>query len=93
MHIIQVPSARTCKLPGGEWLNLGGIIRRELFPRKMPSQIRSIQIENTPMLVMVIWSNGSSSFYRRSQAEALLEAWGEAKGVDKERAKGETAIA
>lgn len=69
MQIIQVPSVFTCKLPGGEWLNL--------------AQVRSIQIENTPLLVMVIWSNGDRSFYRHLQAKALLEAWAEAKGVDK----------
>ena len=69
MHIIQVPSVFTCKLPGGEWLNL--------------AQIRSIQIEDSPLLVRVVWANGDNSFYRGKYAVALLEAWGEAKGVDK----------
>lgn len=69
MHIIQVPSVFTCKLPGGEWLNL--------------AQIRALQIEETPLLVMVIWTNGDHSFYRGVSARALLEAWAEAKGVDK----------
>ncbi len=69
MHIIQVPSVFTCKLPGGEWLNL--------------AQIRSIQTEEYPLLIAVIWANGDRSFYRNHQANALLEAWAEAKGVDK----------
>ncbi len=69
MHIIQVPSVFTCKLPGGEWLNL--------------AQIRSLEIEDNPLTVLVTWSSGGHQVYRGVQAFALIEAWAEAKGVDK----------
>ena len=67
MHIIQVPSVFTCKLPGGRWLNL--------------AQARSIQEE--PTMVLVTWSNGNQEIFRGHQARAILEALASAPGVDK----------
>jgi len=58
-----------CNLPGGERLNL--------------AQIRSLQFEEPPLVVMVIWANGDRSIYRQAQALALLEAWDEATSASK----------
>ena len=51
----------TCNLPGGERLNL--------------AQIRSLQFEEPPIVVMVVWTNGDRSIYRGSDALDLLMAW------------------
>ena len=53
-----------CKLSDGDWINL--------------AHIRSLQFEEPPLLVMVIWANGDKSFYRSGDALALLLAWDEA---------------
>lgn len=69
MQIIQVPSVFSCKLPGGEWLNL--------------ALIRRLQLKSDPFAVAVTWANGDSQEYRGDKAAALLEAWEEAKSIDK----------
>lgn len=67
MHIIQVPSVFTCKLPGGRWLNL--------------AQARSFQQERD--LVLITWSNGNQEIFRAHQARAILETLALVPGVDK----------
>lgn len=69
MQIIQVPSVFGCKLPGGEWLNL--------------ALIRRLQLKSDPFAVAVTWTNGDDQEYRGDKAAALLEAWEEAKSIDK----------
>jgi len=70
MHIIKVPSVFTCKLPGGEWLNL--------------ALIRRLQAEYIPTTtVLITWDNSDTSIYRGDKAIAIIEAWSEIKGIDK----------
>ena len=54
----------TCKLSGDHRVNL--------------AQIRCLQFEEPPLVVMVIWANGDRSIYRGTDAFILLEAWDEA---------------
>jgi len=70
MHIIKVPAVFTCKLPGGEWLNL--------------ALIRRLQAEYIPTTtVLITWDNSDTSIYRGDKAIAIIEAWSEIKGIDK----------
>lgn len=69
MQIIQVPSVFSCKLPGGEWLNL--------------ALIRRLQLKSDPFAIAVTWANGDSQEYRGDKAVALLNAWEEARTIDK----------
>lgn len=69
MQIIQVPSVFSCKLPGGEWLNL--------------ALIRRLQLKSNPFAVAVTWTNGDICEYRGDKAVALLDAWEEARCIDK----------
>lgn len=64
MIVVAAPSPLICKLPGGESLNL--------------NQIRSIQYEEPPLLVMITWANGDRSVYRQGEALILLLAWDKA---------------
>lgn len=69
MQIMRVPSVFSAKLPGGEWVNL--------------ALIRRLQLKSDPFAVAVTWANGDSQEYRGDKAVALLEAWEEAKCIDK----------
>jgi len=72
MHIIKVPAVFTCKLPGGEWLNL--------------ALIRRLQVEKDSegdRLVVVTWDHRQSQVYKGAKAIALISAWEETKGIDK----------
>lgn len=72
MHIIKVPAVFTCKLPGGEWLNL--------------ALIRRLQVETDNRgvtTVVVTWDKQASQVYRGAKALALLEAWEEINTIDK----------
>jgi hypothetical protein len=62
--IVVAANPLICKLPSGESLNL--------------NQIRSIQWEEPPLLVLVTWANGDRSIYRQGEALTLLLAWDEA---------------
>lgn len=69
MQIIKVPSVYSCKLPGGEWLNL--------------ALIRRIQIELDPPTALIEWENGDRQVYKGLKAMALAEAWAETQHFDK----------
>lgn len=70
MQIIKVPSIYSCKLPGGEWLNL--------------ALVRRLEFELNPPVAIVTWSNGDSQVYNDAQALAIVQAWEEvATKIDK----------
>jgi hypothetical protein len=69
MHIIKVPAVFTCKLPGGEWLNL--------------ALIRRLQTEGDPPAVVITWENGQNQFYYGDKARSIIEAWSACQGIDK----------
>ena len=73
MHIIKVPAVFTCKLPGGEWLNL--------------ALIRRLQTEETPPAVVITWENGQNQVYYGDKAQAIIEAWSETQGIDKSKVR------
>lgn len=59
----------SCKLPGGEWLNL--------------ALIRRIQVECNPPTALIEWDNGDHHVYKGLKAIALAEAWAETQHLDK----------
>lgn len=69
MHIIKVPAVFTCKLPGGEWLNL--------------ALIRRLQTEEEPSAVVITWENGQNQIYYGDKAKSIIEAWSACRGIDR----------
>lgn len=65
---IKVPSVYSCKLPGGEWINL--------------AQYRQIKPGDSPDKIVVVWETGEFDTYFGAKAVAILAALREASYID-----------